>query len=75
MGKRKCAYSVLMGNLMERCYFEDPGLKGRIILKWIFEECNEVSWTILITVRIRTGVRLLLLGFWTSRVHKRSVTS
>ena len=75
MGKRKCAYSVLMGNLMERCYFEDPGLKGRKIFKWIFKECNEVSWTILITVRIRTGVRLLLLGFWTSRVHKRSVTS
>lgn len=48
---------------MERGYFEDPGLKGRIILKLFFKECNEVSWTGLIWVRIRTGVRLLLLRF------------
>ena len=32
-----------------------------------------MSWTELMTVRIRTGVRLLLLRFWTSRVHKSSV--
>jgi len=55
--------------------FEDPGLKRRIILEWIFKECNEVSWTGLIRVRIRTCARLFLLRFWTSRVHKRSVIS
>jgi len=42
------------GNLKERGYFEDPVLKGRITLKWIFKECNEISWTGLIRVRIRT---------------------
>jgi hypothetical protein len=60
---------------MERGYFEDPGLKRSIILKWILKECNEVSWTGLIWVRIRTGVHLLLLRIWTSRLYKRSVTS
>jgi len=48
---------------MERGYFEDPGLKGKIMLKWIFKECNEVPWTGLITLRIRTVFRLLLLWF------------
>jgi hypothetical protein len=56
---------------MVRGDFEDPDLKQRIILKWIFKECNEVSWTGLIRVRIRVCVRLLLLRFWKSRVHKR----
>jgi hypothetical protein len=25
------------GNLREEAHFEDPGIDGRIILKWIFE--------------------------------------
>jgi len=37
---------------MVRGDFEDPDLKRRIILKWIFKECNEVSWTGLIGVLV-----------------------
>ena len=28
------------GNLRERDQSEDPGIDGRIILKWIFRECG-----------------------------------
>jgi hypothetical protein len=32
-GKRRGAYRVLVGNLMEREHLEDPGVDGRIILR------------------------------------------
>jgi hypothetical protein len=31
-------YRVLWGNLRERCHLEDPGVDGRIILRWIFRK-------------------------------------
>jgi hypothetical protein len=37
MGERRGAYRALVGNLREEDHFEDPGVDGRIILKWIFE--------------------------------------
>ena len=32
------------GNLRERHYLEDPGLDGRIILKWILRKWDGVNW-------------------------------
>jgi hypothetical protein len=36
-------------------HLEDPGVDGRIILRWIFREWNEGAWTGLIWLRIGTG--------------------
>jgi hypothetical protein len=36
MGERRGVYRVLVGNLREREHLEDPGVDGRILLRWIF---------------------------------------
>jgi hypothetical protein len=38
---------------------EDPGVDGRIILKWIFERLDRGAWTGSIWLRIGTGGGLL----------------
>jgi hypothetical protein len=38
MEDRRGAYRVLAGNLRERDHLEDPGVDGRIILRWIFRK-------------------------------------
>jgi hypothetical protein len=37
MGERRGAYRALVGKPEGRSHLKDPGLDGRIILKWIFE--------------------------------------
>jgi len=32
------------GNLRERKHLEDPGVDGRIILRWIFRKWNVGTW-------------------------------
>ena len=44
-----------MGRFEGRGDFEDLGVYGRIILKWIFKKCNGRAWTELIRLKIGTG--------------------
>jgi len=43
------------GNLKERVRLGDPGMKGRIILRWIFRKWDVGVWTGSCWLRIGTG--------------------
>jgi len=38
MGEKRCAYRVLVGNPEGKSHLGDPGLDGRIILKYVFRK-------------------------------------
>jgi hypothetical protein len=38
MGERRDVYRIWWGNLKEREHLEDPGIDGRIIVRWICRE-------------------------------------
>jgi hypothetical protein len=53
---REEVYTALWwGNLRERNHWEDPGVDGRIILRWIFRKWDMKAWTGSIWFRIGTG--------------------
>jgi hypothetical protein len=43
------------GNLKRRDHYGDPGIDGRIILRWIFRKSDVGVWTGLGWFRIETG--------------------
>jgi hypothetical protein len=57
-GERAVHTEFWWGDLREGDHLRDPGLDGRIILKWIFKKWDG-AWTELSWLRIGTGGGLL----------------
>jgi hypothetical protein len=55
MGKVEARTRFWWGNLRERDHWGDPGVDGRIILRWIFRKWDVGIWTGLGLLRIDTG--------------------
>jgi hypothetical protein len=45
MGERRDQYGILVGKPEGRRPLEDPGIGGRIILKWMLREVGLGVWT------------------------------
>jgi hypothetical protein len=52
MGKREEHTGFWWAHLREGVHLGDPGIDGRIILKWFFKKWDEVAWTGLSWLRI-----------------------
>jgi hypothetical protein len=59
MGKGRGVSKVWVGILEEKNQLGDPGVDGRIILRWIFRKRDVVVWPGSSWVRIGTGGGLL----------------
>jgi len=51
----RCKQGFGRGNLRERDHLNNPGIDGRIILKWIFMKWAVGAWAESIWLRIGTG--------------------
>ena len=55
VGERRGVYSVLVGKPEERDHLGDPGVDGRIMLRWIFRKWDVGVWTGSIWLKKWTG--------------------
>jgi hypothetical protein len=63
-----------VGELEGRGLLKDPGVDGRMILKWIFRNLGGEAWTWLIWLRIGTGGGLLWTRWWAFCFKVQGVT-
>ena len=54
MGEAAVYTGFWWGNLKERDHFEDPGIDGMKILRWLFRKWDVGAWTGSMWFRIRT---------------------
>jgi hypothetical protein len=55
IGEGKACMGIWWVNLRERDHWGDPGVDGRIILRWIFRKWDVGVWTGLGWLRMETG--------------------
>jgi hypothetical protein len=55
MGERRGVYRVMMGKPEGKNHWGDPGVDGKIILRWLFRKWDEGEWTGSIWLKIETG--------------------
>jgi len=55
LGERRGVYKVSVGRPKGRGHWGDPGVDGRIILRWIFRKWDVEIWTESSWFRIGTG--------------------
>jgi hypothetical protein len=55
LGRREACIGFWWGNLWERDHRGDPGVDGKIILRWIFIKWDVGVWAGLGWLRIETG--------------------
>jgi len=55
MGESRCVYRVLVGKPEGKRLFEEPGVDGRILIRWIFRKWEVGAWTGWIWLKIGTG--------------------
>jgi hypothetical protein len=54
-GERRGVYRIWWGNVRVKDFLGDPGVDGRIIVRWIFRKLDVDSWTLSSWLRIGTG--------------------
>ena len=59
MGKRRGGYRVLVGKPEGKNHLDNPGVEGRIILRWIFRQCDVRAWIGRSWLRTGTGGKQL----------------
>jgi hypothetical protein len=55
VGRRETCIGFWFGNLRGTDQWRDPGVEGRIILRWIFRKRGVGVWIVLGWLRIETG--------------------